>query len=109
MKEGICKNKSYPEFNIWKENVLNSKLYVDEKDYDKEKSSKLRNLFLERQVLGNASTLLEKLPINNFRLKILQKSFQKLKNTSIWQKRIRGKLNQLKKKYKKTTGLLAVN
>ena len=72
-------HKSYPEFNIWKENVLNSKLYVDEKDYDKEKSSKLRNLFFREQVLGNASTLLEKLPINNFRLKFLQKSFPKAK------------------------------
>ena len=72
-------HKSYPEFNIWGKNVLNSKLHADEKDYDKEKSSELRNLFLKEQVLANATILLEKLPINNFRLKFLQKCFPKAK------------------------------
>ena len=72
-------HKSYPEFNIWSGDVLNSKLYANEKDYDKEKSSELRNLFFREQVLGNASILLEKLPINNFRLKFLQKCFPKAK------------------------------
>ena len=38
-------HKIYPEFNIWEENVMNSKLYANEKDYCKEKSSMLRNLF----------------------------------------------------------------
>ncbi|MAO71441.1 MAG: hypothetical protein CMD02_02900 [Flavobacteriales bacterium] len=72
-------HKIYPEFNIWEENVMNSKLYANEKDYCKEKSSKLRNLFFKEQVLGNATILLEKLPINNFRLKFLQKCFPKAK------------------------------
>ena len=26
-------HRAYPEFNIWEENVLNSKLYANEKDY----------------------------------------------------------------------------
>ena len=72
-------HKIYPEFNIWEENVLNSKLYANEKDYCKEKSCELRNLFFREQVLGNATVLMEKLPINNFRLKFLQKCFPKAK------------------------------
>ena len=72
-------HKIYPEFNIWEENVLNSKLYANEKDYCKEKSSELRYLFFREQVLGNATVLMEKLPINNFRLKFLQKCFPKAK------------------------------
>ena len=72
-------HKIYPEFNIWEENVMNSKLYANEKDYCKEKSSMLKNLFFREQVLGNATVLMEKLPINNFRLKFLQKCFPKAK------------------------------
>ena len=72
-------HKIYPEFNIWEENVLNPKLYANEKDYCIEKSSELRNLFFREQVLGNATVLIEKLPINNFRLKFLQKCFPKAK------------------------------
>ena len=72
-------HKSYPEFNIWEENVLNAKLYATAKDYSEEKSFELRNLFFREQVLGNATILLEKLPINNFRLEFLQKSFPEAK------------------------------
>ena len=82
--------KIYPEFNIWEKNVLNSKLYANEKDYDKEKSSELKNLFFKEQVLGNSTILLEKLPINNFRLKFLQKCFPN-KIHLFNQKRFRGK------------------
>lgn len=72
-------HQSYPEFNIWDENILNPTLYANEKDYSEEKTSKLRNLFFREQVLENASILLEKLPINNFRLEFLKKSFPEAK------------------------------
>lgn len=72
-------HQSYPEFNIWDENILNPTLYANEKDYSEEKTSKLRDLFFREQVLENASMLLEKLPINNFRLEFLKKSFPEAK------------------------------
>jgi hypothetical protein len=68
-------HKSYPEFDIWNKNMKNSKLYADEKDVDINKHNILHHLFFREQVLGNAKVLLEKLPINNFRLKFLKKSF----------------------------------
>lgn len=72
-------HQSYPEFNIWDKNILNPKLCANEKDYSEEKTSKLRDLFFREQVLENASMLLEKLPINNFRLEFLKKSFPEAK------------------------------
>lgn len=72
-------HQCYPEFNIWEENILNPKLCAREKDYSEKETSKLRNLFFREQVLDNASILLEKLPINNFRLNFLKKSFPEAK------------------------------
>ena len=68
-------HKSYPEFDIWNKNMQNSKLYVDEKDIVLRKHNLLRYFFFREQVLANAKILVEKLPINNFRLKFLRKSF----------------------------------
>ena len=72
-------HKSYPEFNIWSQGVQNSKLYVDENDIVVKNHNLLQYLFFREQVLANAQILLEKLPINSFRLRFLQKSFPNAK------------------------------
>ena len=68
-------HRAYPEFNIWNENTQNPKLYADKKDVITKKNNLLHHLFFREQVLGNSIILLEKLPINNFRLEFLNASF----------------------------------
>tara|TARA_B100001250_G_C19663846_1_gene728343 strand:+ start:12 stop:848 length:837 start_codon:yes stop_codon:yes gene_type:complete len=68
-------HKSYPEFDVWNKKIQDSKLYADEKDFIFKKHNLLYSFFFREQVLGNAKVLLEKLPINSFRLKFLEKSF----------------------------------
>lgn len=68
-------HKAYPQFDIWNKDTKYPKLYVDEKDVILKKNNILHHIFFRKQVLGNAKVLLEKLPINNFRLKFLKKSF----------------------------------
>ena len=72
-------HKAYPEFNIWQEGIENPLLFVCEKSIDLKKNTLLKKLFFREQVLGNAQILLEKLPINNFRLQFLHKSFPEAK------------------------------
>ena len=71
-------HKAYPEFNIWNKNTQNPKLYADKKDVISKQNNLLHYLFFREQVLGKSTILLEKLPINNFRLKFLKKSFPNL-------------------------------
>ena len=54
-------------------------LFADEKNSDSIRTNQLRKLFFREQVLSNSKVVLEKLPINNFRLKFLKKSFPKAK------------------------------
>jgi hypothetical protein len=68
-------HRSYPEFDIWNKNMQESKIYADGKDVVNEKNNILYHLFFREQVLGNATVLLEKLPINSFRLKFIEKTF----------------------------------
>lgn len=68
-------HKSYPEFNIWTDKIKNPKLFADKDDIHAQKNILLQRLFFKEQVLGGASLLLEKLPINNFRLNFLHNSF----------------------------------
>jgi hypothetical protein len=68
-------HKSYPEFDIWNKKMQNLKLHVDEKDIIFKKHNVLHYLLFKEQILGNAKILLEKLPINAFRLNFLEKSF----------------------------------
>ena len=72
-------HKVYPEFNIWEENISNPVLFADEKNTDSIRTNQLQKLFFREQVLSNSKVVLEKLPINNFRLKFLKKSFPKAK------------------------------
>ena len=68
-------HRAYPEFNIWRKNTKNTRLFADEKAVNPEKNTLLRKLFFREQILENAKVVIEKLPINNFRLNFLQKSF----------------------------------
>lgn len=68
-------HRSYPEFDIWNKNMAESKIYADRKDILHKKSNILHHLFFREQVLGNANILLEKLPINSFRLKFIEQVF----------------------------------
>ena len=68
-------HRAYPEFNIWGKDTKNAQLFTDKKNINPKKNTLLRKLFFREQILGNAKIVIEKLPINNFRLSFLQKSF----------------------------------
>ena len=72
-------HNAYPEFDIWNGNITNSKLFANKTDINIKKNNLLQKLLFREQVLGNATILLEKLPINNFRLDFLNSSFPKAK------------------------------
>lgn len=67
-------HKAYPEFNIWEMNK-ESILFANKKNIDPKKNNLLKKLFFQEQVIADANILLEKLPINNFRLEFLKESF----------------------------------
>ncbi len=68
---------AYPETDIWtsKAQVRKGKLVLTEHDADEKKSRKLQRLFRLETVRTKKPVLIEKLPINNFRLKLLQAIF----------------------------------
>lgn len=68
-------HKAYPNFDIWSGKITSPKLIVDKNDNDSLKTKKLINLFYREQVKKNGQVLLEKLPINNFRLDFLNHAF----------------------------------
>ena len=68
-------HKAYPEFDIWSSNIANPKLYVNKKNHVPKQTKILRYLFFKEQVLNKSSILLEKLPINSFRVEFLTKAF----------------------------------
>ncbi len=66
----------YPETNIWTNQTSNKmgKLYMSQEDELPAKSDIIRRLFIEEQ-RNNKHTLVEKLPINAFRLGFIDKVF----------------------------------
>ena len=66
-------HSAYPEFNIWEKEK--SKLYAGKNDINNQKNKKLHLLLFTEQVIGKSTILLEKLPINSFRLEFLINSF----------------------------------
>ena len=68
-------HKSYPEFDIWNKDAQGSKLYADEKDIEVSKNSILKHLLFREQVLSESKVLVEKLPVNSFRLNFLKSTF----------------------------------
>ena len=71
-------HKAYPEFNIWQVET-DAVLFANEKKINPKKNDLLKNLLFQQQVLSNKKLLLEKLPINNFRLQFLDSSFKNAK------------------------------
>lgn len=68
-------HQAYPELDIWSGKNSNPKLFFDKHNVKDENTRKLVKLFHEEQVYRKGKILLEKLPINNFRLKFIQKCF----------------------------------
>ena len=68
---------AYPELDIWSGENSDPKLFLNENYEKSENTKKLAKLFHEEQIYRKGSMLLEKLPINNFRLKFIRKCFPK--------------------------------
>lgn len=68
---------AFPETDIWtsKAAIRNGKLVLTGADADSAKSEKLRRLFRFETVKSRKPVLVEKLPINNFRLQFIHKIF----------------------------------
>jgi hypothetical protein len=70
---------AYPDFDIWTGQSSAPKLIATEADHDEIKTELLEKIFHKEQVLNNGCVLLEKLPINNFRLDFINKAFPNAK------------------------------
>lgn len=68
-------HKAYPQFNIWSSDNNRKKLVADKSDHKSAQTDCLRRLFFKEQVLSKKSILLEKLPINSFRMDFLTAAF----------------------------------
>lgn len=69
--------EAYPETDVWSTgaNAHGGKLHLTADDVDPEKSRKLSRLFRFETIRQRRSVLVEKLPINNFRLDFLHEIF----------------------------------
>lgn len=68
---------AYPETDIWttEAEARKGRLALTKNDTNSEKSTKLRSLFREELLKGSSQVLIEKLPINNFRLDFIHAIF----------------------------------
>jgi Sulfotransferase family len=68
---------SDPRTDIWHPNVRSraAKLALDERDVDPTLARRCRRAFYVRQLVSRRANLIEKLPINNFRIGYLRRSF----------------------------------
>jgi hypothetical protein len=68
---------SDPRTDIWHPNVRNraAKLALDESDVDPTLARRCRRAFYVRHLVSRRAVLIEKLPINNFRIEYLRQSF----------------------------------
>ncbi|KAG1665681.1 Glycosyltransferase-like KOBITO 1 [Nymphon striatum] len=68
---------AYPETDIWtaEAEARQGKLALTKEDAEREKSTKLVSLFQQELLRGGSQVLIEKLPINNFRLSFIQAIF----------------------------------
>ena len=68
---------AYPETDIWSElkQIRNGRIVLTEEDEQSAKSSMLSDLFKQQMLTEETSTLIEKLPINNFRLRFINTIF----------------------------------
>ena len=77
---------AYPETDIWTSKALirHGKLCLTEEDIVPVKSNKIRRLFNLERYLSGKSILIEKLPINSFRLRFIQAIFPNAKFIHIY-------------------------
>lgn len=77
---------AYPETDIWSKNaeVHNGRLYLNESDEISYKSAKLRSLFYNELVRKKKKLLIEKTPINCFRLALIDRIFKNAKYIHIF-------------------------
>ena len=68
---------AYPKTDVWsiKAKARKGKLLLTETDIEQRKSNKLSRLFRYETIISRRSVLIEKLPINNFRLNFIQQIF----------------------------------
>lgn len=68
---------AYPETDIWtpKAHSRKGKLLLTDSDVERKKSNKLRRLFRFETIISRRPVLIEKLPINNFRLRFILQIF----------------------------------
>lgn len=72
-------HEAYPNFDIWSGKTTTPQLIAKKKDNKKDRTKLLRKLFFREQILNNSDILLEKLPINNFRLEFIESAFPNAK------------------------------
>ncbi len=77
---------AYPETDIWTDNAEahNGKLYLNDSDETSSKSAKLRSLFYNELVRKKKKILIEKTPINCFRLELIDRIFKNAKYIHIF-------------------------
>lgn len=78
-EDRILWRKAYPEFDVWSHKSASPKVLATAKDHSKKASQVLADLFYGEQNASRATVLLEKLPINSFRLEFLSEAFPKAK------------------------------
>jgi hypothetical protein len=68
---------AFPETDIWtaKAHARNGKLFLTEADADPQKGKKLSRFFRFETIINRKPVLIEKLPINNFRLHFIRQIF----------------------------------
>lgn len=68
---------AYPETDVWtsKARSRGGKLYLSESDVDPRKSNRIRRMFRFTTIVSGRPVLIEKLPINNFRLRFIRAIF----------------------------------
>jgi len=68
---------AYPELDIWSNQAKTNKgkLYFGSADAEESKSKELHKLFSNELILSNKELLLDKIPINSFRLEFIDKIF----------------------------------
>ena len=68
-------NKAYPEFDIWSGKIDRPVLVATKGNHQKEKTQKLSYELHVEQAVSQSALVLEKTPINNFRLPFLKAAF----------------------------------
>ncbi len=72
-------HQAYPNLDIWSDKEGSPKLIANKQDLNHKRTKELKSIFHKEQVRSNNKVLLEKLPINNFRLDFIHSAFPNAK------------------------------